>query len=57
MDGFVRAMPDGYDTALARDSPVLVLDEPMTGPDNETAERVMVPLRRLMADRTTAERW
>jgi ATP-binding cassette subfamily B protein len=74
MDGFVRAMADGYDTAvgprgrmlsggqrqrmsiaraLVRDSPVLVLDEPTTGLDSETAERVMVPLRRLMADRTT----
>ncbi|WP_377270831.1 ABC transporter ATP-binding protein [Peterkaempfera sp. SMS 1(5)a] len=39
--------------ALLRDSPVLVLDEPTTGLDAAAAERVMVPLRRLMAHRTT----
>ncbi|MFI6504038.1 ABC transporter ATP-binding protein [Nonomuraea typhae] len=39
--------------ALLRDAPVLVLDEPMTGLDAATAARVMEPLRRLMAGRTT----
>ncbi|MCG7202618.1 ABC transporter ATP-binding protein [Streptomyces arenae] len=39
--------------ALVRDTPVLVLDEPTTGLDGESARRVMEPLRRLMASRTT----
>src|SRR5262245_29348130 len=39
--------------ALLRDAPVLVLDEPMTGLDTATAARVMEPLKRLMAGRTT----
>jgi ATP-binding cassette, subfamily B, bacterial len=39
--------------AVVRDAPVLVLDEPTTGLDMESAERVLEPLRRLMADRTT----
>ncbi|MFI6245369.1 ABC transporter ATP-binding protein [Streptomyces sp. NPDC051016] len=39
--------------ALVRDTPVLVLDEPTTGLDAESARRVMEPLRRLMASRTT----
>ena len=39
--------------ALLRDAPVLVLDEPTTGLDAESAERVMDPLRRLMAGRAT----
>jgi ATP-binding cassette, subfamily B, bacterial len=39
--------------AIVRDAPVLVLDEPTTGLDMESAERVLEPLRRLMADRTT----
>ena len=72
--GFVRNLPDGYDTrigpggrllsggqrqrlslarALLRDTPVLVLDEPTTGLDSESARRIMEPLRRLMASRTT----
>lgn len=39
--------------AILRDSPVLVLDEPMTGLDSPTAARIMEPLRRLMSGRTT----
>ncbi|MEV5553318.1 ABC transporter ATP-binding protein [Nonomuraea wenchangensis] len=39
--------------AVLRDAPVLVLDEPMTGLDEETAAQVMAPLGRLMAGRTT----
>ncbi|GAA5055135.1 ATP-binding cassette subfamily B protein [Thermocatellispora tengchongensis] len=39
--------------AMLRDAPVLVLDEPMTGLDPDTAARIMTPLRRLMAGRTT----
>ncbi|MEV4176573.1 ABC transporter ATP-binding protein [Nonomuraea sp. NPDC049709] len=39
--------------AILRDTPVLVLDEPMTGLDEATAAQVMKPLRRLMAGRTT----
>jgi ATP-binding cassette subfamily B protein len=39
--------------ALVRDTPVLVLDEPTTGLDAASAARVMEPLKRLMADRTT----
>ncbi|MEU7001545.1 ABC transporter ATP-binding protein [Nonomuraea sp. NPDC046570] len=39
--------------AILRDAPVLVLDEPMTGLDEETAARIMEPLQRLMAGRTT----
>ncbi|MBB2912375.1 ATP-binding cassette subfamily B protein [Streptosporangium becharense] len=39
--------------AILRDAPVLVLDEPMTGLDALTAARIMEPLNRLMAGRTT----
>ncbi|MEU6254745.1 ABC transporter ATP-binding protein [Streptomyces sp. NPDC047043] len=39
--------------ALVRDTPVLVLDEPTTGLDGNSARRVMDPLRRLIASRTT----
>ncbi|GAA2389821.1 ABC transporter ATP-binding protein [Nonomuraea africana] len=39
--------------AILRDTPVLVLDEPMTGLDEKTAARIMEPLGRLMEGRTT----
>ncbi|MBV9024234.1 MAG: ABC transporter ATP-binding protein [Streptomycetaceae bacterium] len=39
--------------AMLRDAPVLVLDEPTTGLDALAARRVIDPLRRLMAGRTT----
>jgi ATP-binding cassette, subfamily B, bacterial len=39
--------------AMVRDAPVLVLDEPTTGLDAESGRRIMKPLRRLMAGRTT----
>jgi ATP-binding cassette subfamily B protein len=39
--------------ALLRDTPVLVLDEPTAGLDGAAAQRVLGPLRRLMAGRTT----
>ncbi|MFK0292791.1 ABC transporter ATP-binding protein [Streptomyces sp. NPDC090442] len=39
--------------ALVRDTPVLILDEPTTGLDDASAQRVLEPLRRLAADRTT----
>ncbi|WP_344873524.1 ABC transporter ATP-binding protein [Nonomuraea antimicrobica] len=39
--------------AILRDTPVLVLDEPMTGLDVATAGHVMQPMRRLMAGRAT----
>jgi ATP-binding cassette subfamily B protein len=39
--------------AMVRDAPVLVLDEPTTGIDAESSERILAPLRRLMAGRTT----
>ncbi|MGH3144600.1 MAG: ABC transporter ATP-binding protein [Rubrobacter sp.] len=39
--------------AMIRDAPILVLDEPTTGLDAESGERVMEPLRRLMGGRTT----
>jgi ATP-binding cassette subfamily B protein len=39
--------------AMLRAAPVLVLDEPTAGLDAVAARRVVQPLRRLMADRTT----
>jgi ABC-type multidrug transport system fused ATPase/permease subunit len=39
--------------ALLADAPVLVLDEPSTGLDADTRERLLEPLRALMAKRTT----
>ena len=39
--------------ALVRNSPVLVLDEPTTGLDTDAVHRLLGPLRRLMAGRTT----
>lgn len=39
--------------AMARDAPVLILDEPTTGLDAASAAQVLDPTRRLMADRTT----
>jgi ABC-type multidrug transport system fused ATPase/permease subunit len=39
--------------AMVRDAPVLILDEPTTGLDNESTQRVMAPMRRLMEGRAT----
>ncbi|MBA2617740.1 MAG: ABC transporter ATP-binding protein [Rubrobacter sp.] len=39
--------------AMVRDAPVLGLDEPTTGLDAESGEKVMRPLRRLMSGRAT----
>ncbi|MGW3170453.1 ABC transporter ATP-binding protein [Streptomyces sp. NPDC001153] len=39
--------------AMIRDAPVLLLDEPTTGLDVRSGRRIMGPLRRLMAGRTT----
>jgi ABC-type multidrug transport system fused ATPase/permease subunit len=39
--------------AMVRDAPVLVLDEPTTGLDGESTERLLAPLRRLVSGRTT----
>ncbi|MDQ5834909.1 MAG: ABC transporter ATP-binding protein, partial [Actinomycetota bacterium] len=37
---------------LLRDAPVVVLDEPTTGLDSDTAQRLIEPLRALLAGRT-----
>ena len=39
--------------AMIRDAPVLILDEPTTGLDALSAQRVLDPLRRLISGRTT----
>ncbi|MEU4497567.1 ABC transporter ATP-binding protein [Streptomyces sp. NPDC023998] len=39
--------------AMIRDAPVLLLDEPTTGLDTQSGLRIMEPLGRLMAGRTT----
>jgi len=39
--------------AMIRNAPVLILDEPTTGLDAESGEKVMRPLRRLMGGRAT----
>jgi ATP-binding cassette subfamily B protein len=39
--------------AMIRDAPVLVLDEPTSSLDAASADRIIEPLRRLMAGRTT----
>jgi ABC-type multidrug transport system fused ATPase/permease subunit len=39
--------------AMLRDAPLLLLDEPTTGLDAESAERLLGPVRRLIADRST----
>ncbi len=39
--------------ALLRDAPILVLDEPTTGLDDENAAQILDSIRRLMAGRTT----
>ena len=39
--------------ALIRDAPVLILDEPTTSLDGRSSARILGPLRRLMAGRTT----
>lgn len=43
----------GIARAMVRNTPVLVLDEPTTGIDAGSADRIIAPLRRLMAGRTT----
>jgi ATP-binding cassette subfamily B protein len=39
--------------AMIRNAPILLLDEPTTGLDAVSSQRVLAPLRRLMAGRTT----
>ena len=73
-DGFIRALPEGYDTvvgergetlsggqrqriaiarAMLRDAPILILDEPLTGLDPQTAIRLLSTLRKAASGRTT----
>lgn len=39
--------------AIIRDAPILILDEPTTGLDGETTDRILTPLRQLMANRAS----
>jgi ABC-type multidrug transport system fused ATPase/permease subunit len=39
--------------AMIRDAPVLLLDEPTTGLDADSSQRILAPMRRLMRGRTT----
>jgi ATP-binding cassette subfamily B protein len=39
--------------AMIRDAPILILDEPTTGLDARSSEKIIAPLRRLMSGRTT----
>jgi ABC-type multidrug transport system fused ATPase/permease subunit len=39
--------------AMIREAPILILDEPTTGLDLESGERILGPLRRLMRGRAT----
>jgi subfamily B ATP-binding cassette protein MsbA len=39
--------------AMIRDAPILILDEPTAGLDAASSERILAPLRRLMAGRAT----
>lgn len=39
--------------AMIRDAPVLLLDEPTTGLDADSSQRILAPMRRLMSGRTT----
>lgn len=73
-DGFIRRLPDGYDTilgergetlsggqrqriaiarAILRDAPILILDEPLTGLDADTARDLVSALKVVAAGRTT----
>lgn len=73
-DGFIRSMPQGYDTvvgergstlsggqrqriaiarAVIRRTPIIVLDEPLTGLDADSERQVRAALERLCAGRTT----
>lgn len=38
---------------MVRDAPILILDEPTTGVDAASGDRILAPLRRLMSGRTT----
>jgi ATP-binding cassette, subfamily B, bacterial len=73
-DGFIRRLPEGYDTvlgergeslsggqrqriaiarAILRNAPILILDEPLTGLDAETARDLVGTLRTVARGRTT----